>query len=401
MLAAVTSTPLPTAALPGVWAGVVGQEPLVEALAPAIAGAQRWLAGSSDAGMTHAWLFTGPPGSGRSVAARAFAAALQCGNSGCAECDQCREVLAGSHPDVTVVDTSGLSIGVTDVRDLVLKAAMSPTRGRWSVVVVEDADRLTDQAADAMLKSLEEPAHRTVWVLCAPTTDDVLVTIRSRCRHVSLRTPPADAVAALLVRDGVEPGLAAFAARASQGHIGRARALSRDEKARSRRRDVVALPGGLADPGACLRAAANVHEAAAEDAESVAGPLEERELQAHRDEWGTGTRGIKVRGEAGALSDLKKLHKARRTRLVRDAVDRALLDLLSCYRDVLSLQLEAEGALVNEEARPALVELARRTEAAGTLRRIDAVLACRNAMDEFNVAPLLALEQAFLRVGSG
>ena len=298
-----------------------------------------------------------------------------------------------------MVDTSGLSIGVDDVRDLVLKAAMSPTRGRWSVVIVEDADRLTDQAADAMLKSLEEPAPHTVWLLCAPTTDDVLVTIRSRCRHVSLRTPPANAVAALLERQGIDAGLAAFAARASQGHIGRARALARDEGARTRRREVMELPTRLSDPGACLRAAANVHEAAAEDAESVAAPMEERELTGHHDEWGTGTRGIKVRGEQGALSDLRKMHKARRTRLVRDAVDRALLDLLSYYRDVLCLQLGSDEALVNEEHRPALTELARLTDPAMTLRRVDALLACRTAMDEHNVAPLLALEQAFLRLG--
>jgi DNA polymerase-3 subunit delta' len=141
-----------------------------------------------------------------------------------------------------------------------------------------------------------------------------------------------------------------------------------------------------------------VHEASTEDAESVAGPLEERELAAHRDEWGTGTRGIKVRGEQGALSDLKKMHKARRTRLVRDAVDRALLDLLSFYRDVLAVQLGSDGSLVNEEHRPVISDLARRTGPAVTLRRADAVLACRTVMDEHNVAPLLALEQAFLRL---
>jgi DNA polymerase-3 subunit delta' len=385
-------------ALTGVWAAVVGQEPLVGTLKPAIDGARRWLAGRDSSAMTHAWLLTGPPGSGRSVAARAFTAALECGESGCGQCDQCREVLAGSHPDVTVVDTAGLSIGVDDVRSLVLKAAMSPTRGRWSVVIVEDADRLTDQAADAMLKSLEEPAPHTVWMLCAPTTDDVLVTIRSRCRQVSLRTPPAAAVAALLERQGVDGGVAAFAARASQGHIGRARALARDEGARARRREVMELPQRLTDPGACLRAAANVHEAATEDAEAAAAPLEERERAGHRDEWGTGTRGIKVRGEQGALSDLKRMQKARRTRLLRDAVDRALLDLLSFYRDVLALQLGSDENLVNEEHRKAVSELARRTDPALTLRRVDAVLACRTVMDEHNVAPLLALEQAFLRL---
>nr|MBA2639913.1 DNA polymerase III subunit delta' [Nocardioidaceae bacterium] len=217
MLAGVSVARLDAPVPRGVWAGVVGQEPLVETLTPAVDGARAWVAGRRDAAMTHAWLFTGPPGSGRSVAARAFTAALQCDGAGCGECAQCREVLAGSHPDVTVVDTSGLSIGVDDVRDLVLRSAMAPTRGRWTVMIVEDADRLTDPAADAMLKSLEEPAPHTVWLLCAPTAEDVLATIRSRCRHVWLRTPPAVAVAALLERSGVDVGLAAFAARASQG----------------------------------------------------------------------------------------------------------------------------------------------------------------------------------------
>ena len=370
-----------------VWKALVGQEPLVEVLQHAV----------TPAGMTHGWLFTGPPGSGRSTAARAFAAAVQCDKGGCAECDACRQVLVGSHPDVTVVDTQGLSIGVDDVRELVLKAAMAPTIGPWSVIVVEDADRLTDQAGNALLKSIEEPAARTLWLLCAPTSDDVMPTVRSRLRQVTLRTPPVATVAAALEEDGVAAGLAAFAARASQGHIGRARALARDESVRNRRHEVLALPQRLRDPGDCLRAADNVHVAAKEESEQVATQLEQDELAAHAAEWGSGTRGVKPRGEQGALRSVKDMQKRRRTRMVRDSVDRALLDLLSAQRDVLRLQSEPGVELVNEEMRGELEEVARHADQARTLRRMEALLGCREAM-ELNVPPLLALEQAFLRL---
>ncbi|WP_232821751.1 DNA polymerase III subunit delta', partial [Desertihabitans aurantiacus] len=238
-----TATELP----PGVWADLVGQQGPVEVLRRAAAGHRH--------AMSHAWLVVGPPGSGRSTAARAFAAALQCPRQGCGECSECRTSLSGAHPDVTLVRTEMLSIGVDEVRELVRRAAMSPTLGRRQVLVVEDADRLTERGADALLKSIEEPSPKTVWLLCAPTADDVVPTIRSRCRLLTLATPrPADVAALLHRRDGVEESLAAEVARAAQGHIGRARVLARDESARERRREVLRIPGRLTDLGACLSA---------------------------------------------------------------------------------------------------------------------------------------------------
>ena len=228
-----------------VWDGLVGQRRVVEALSAAAEGH----------GMSHAYLFTGPPGSGRSNAAIAFAAALQCEQAGCGVCHACHTVLAGSHADVAVIRTEGLSIGVKETRDLVRRSALAPVGRRWQVMIVEDADRLTEQACNALLKAIEEPTVRTVWMLCAPTVEDVLPTIRSRCRLVTLTTPTTEDVAGFLVRqDGVPAAIASYAARASQGHIGRARALARDEGTRNRRREVVAIPARLTSLGACMGA---------------------------------------------------------------------------------------------------------------------------------------------------
>ena len=197
MPVSLTDTPRPeTAADSGVWAELIGQTAAVATLRRAVAGEPH--------AMSHAWLFTGPPGSGRSNAARAFAAALQCKSGGCGQCTACRTSLSGAHPDVTLVRTELLSIGVDEVRELVRRAAMSPTLGGWQVIVIEDADRVTERGADALLKSIEEPAPRTVWILCAPTPEDVVATIRSRCRLLTLQTPTISAVARLLeTRDGV------------------------------------------------------------------------------------------------------------------------------------------------------------------------------------------------------
>src|SRR4051812_13151999 len=222
---------------------VVGQPAAVATLQRAVADAAEIVARRPGPTMTHAWLLTGPPGSGRSVAARAFAAALQCTRGGCGECEACRTVLAGAHADVTVVTPEGLSYGVREARQLVRDLAEAPIRGRWRVVVVEDADRLTEDAGNALLRAIEEPPPRAVFMLCAPTPEDLLPTIRSRCRLVPLRIPQVSDVADVLARrDGIDPVMASFAARAAQGHVGRARRLAMDEEARRRRREVLDMP---------------------------------------------------------------------------------------------------------------------------------------------------------------
>lgn len=376
----------------GVWADLVGQDRVTDVLRQAVRGGRH--------AMTHAWLVTGPPGSGRSNAARAFAAALQCPNDGCGDCDVCRQSLSGAHPDVTLVRTEQLSIGIQEVRDLVRRAAMAPTMGRRQVLVVEDADRITERGADALLKAIEEPAPRTVWLLCAPTPDDVVVTIRSRCRTVELATPSARAIATLLERrDGVPGELAAFAARVAQGHIGRARALARHEEARLRRAEILRLPSRLTSLGACLTAAANMVEAASEEAAQATSELDARERAELSEALGVGTKGARPRNAAAALKELEEQQKARAKRLQRDALDRVLTELTTYYRDVLTLQTDAGVGLINAELAPDITTVARRTTPEATLGRIDAILACRTAL-ETNVAPLLAMEALMIGLHS-
>lgn len=366
-----------------VFGRLVGQHRVVETLRRAATGH----------GLTQAWLFTGPPGSGRSNAAIAFAAALQCHQHGCGECEQCRTVQAGSHPDVSVVRTEKLSIGVDDVRELVRRAALTPTGGGWQILILEDADRLTDQAANALLKAIEEPGDRTLWLLCAPTVEDVLQTIRSRCRLVTLATPSALEVAAHLEAvDGVPAALAAFAARASQGHIGRARALARDEDTRTRRRRVVSMPARLTSLGACLRAATELAEVTKDEAEAVTSELDAQERADLDAAYGVVQRGRRPREYAPALAALQRGQKTRAKRRHLDVVDRGLMDLVSVYRDVIAVGLGSDTDLVNEEMRADLEALARVSTPELNLRRIDAIFAAREQMLEFNVPVALACE---------
>ncbi|MDN5893274.1 MAG: DNA polymerase III subunit delta' [Nocardioides sp.] len=368
-----------------VWDSLVGQRPVIKALADAANGQ----------GMSQAFLFTGPPGSGRSNAAVAFAAALQCASTppGCAECHSCSTVLAGSHADVSLVRTEKLSIGVDEVRDLVRRSALAPVGKRWQVMIVEDADRLTEAACNALLKSIEEPSDRTVWILCAPTVEDVLPTIRSRCRLVTLSTPSNHDVADFLVRsEGVSPPHASFAARASQGHIGRAKALVRDEDTRNRRREVVQWPVRLTSLGACLNAASNLHDLAKSEAESITAELDSREKVDLDATYGVVERGRRPREYSPALSALEKSQKTRAKRRILDVVDRGLMDLASVYRDAILLASGSQVDLVNEELRGDLARLNRVCTPESHLARVEAIFEAREQMLEFNVPAQLALE---------
>jgi DNA polymerase III subunit delta' len=381
----------------GVWSTLVGQQHATATLRRAVAGH----------GMTHAWLFTGPPGSGRSNAAIAFAAALQCERgTGCGECHACRTAMAGSHPDVNVTRSETSVHYIDHMRELVRRAGLHPVEKKWQVMVIEDADRLTrgedTRTANSLLKAIEEPTPKTVWLLCAPTVEDVLPTIRSRCRNVSLATPTAREVSRFLVeRQGVSESVAAFAARASQGHIGRARALASDEKTRNRRREVVALPAELTSLGACLNAAANLVDIAKDETLALTEAGNARDLADLEALYGDDRRAKTSRAYRASLRDLQHAQKQREKRRVLDVIDRGLMDIMSVYRDAIRLQTGGTADLVNEEVRGMVADLARRTTAEGNIRRIDKIFTAREQMMEFNTPPLLALESMMVSLKVG
>ena len=340
--------------------------------------------------MTHAWLFTGPPGSGRSNAALAFAAALVCKSAGCNDCIDCKTALAGTHADVELVKTEGLSIKIDEVRDLISRASWSPAVGNYRVVVIEDADRLTESAANALLKAIEEPGLRTVWLLCAPSATDVLPTIRSRTRSLVLRTPSVAAVAALLEEEKFSSAMANFAARASQGHIGRARHLAKSEDARTRRQAILKISLLITDVASAFKAAQVLVEAAKAEAEEEAEKRDDAELASLKEAWGQ--QGSKLtQGGAKVVKDLEKEQKSRTTRMVRDYLDRALLDIATLYRDILLIQANSLDSIINTDLISEITKISNSTTPEATLAKLEAIMSARTNLSH-NAAPLLTIE---------
>lgn len=379
----------------------------------------------NDAAMTHSWLFTGPPGSGRSVAARAFATALVCENpeiAGCGECDQCRSAAAGTHPDISWIRTDGVTIPVDDVRDIIRTSAVLPSVARWRVVIVEDADRLGDSGANALLKSVEEPPAHTVFLLCAPSTDpeDISITLRSRCRHIYVPTPSEHEVEVVLRADprlGLTEEQAHWAAEVSGGHIGRARHLASDEAARTKRATALKLPGLIYRSGEGYRFTAELVKTATLEAAASSEEWDARELEELESSLGMGAKGRGVAraqvGSAGQVKELEKQQKNRRTRMLRDSLDLALIDIAGLYRDAMMIAAGAvtpgvvgesgAGTPAPQDAPPVPVggflhpdqqkvsrELARRNTPEALVQCIDAVTRCRETLRR-NVKPEVAL----------
>ncbi len=395
----------------GVFARLVGQH-AVEAELVAAAEAAR--GDSTHSGlvtgtMTHAWLITGPPGSGRSVAAQCFAAALQCtsdGVPGCGQCRACSTAMAGTHADVRRVVPEGLSIGVDEMRAIVQTASRRPSTGRWQVVVIEDADRLTEGAANALLKVVEEPPPSTVFLLCAPSVDpeDIAITLRSRCRHLALVTPSTDSIAQVLMNsDGLGAEQAGWAASVSAGHVGRARRLATDPDARERRKRALALARDAATPSRSYAAAEELVAAAEAEAKALTEDRNETEAEELRTALGAGGTGKgtagTLRGATGAIKDLEKRQKSRQTRAARDALDRALIDLATYFRDALLVSSGAGGVAPNHpDMADRVGALAAHASAERLLRCIEAVLECREAL-AVNVKPKFAVDAMVATVG--
>jgi len=371
-----------------VFDNLIDQEHVISILQEAVSAASDLTNQSQE--MTHAWLFTGPPGSGRSNAALAFAAALICRNGGCNDCTDCKTATTGSHADVELIKTEGLSIKIDEVRDLISRASWSPAVGNYRVVVIEDADRLTESAASALLKAIEEPGLRTVWLLCAPSSTDVLPTIKSRTRSLVLRTPSIAAVAKLLEKEKFSPAMADFAARVSQGHIGRARHLAKSEEARTRRQAILKISLMITDIASAFKAAQVLVEAAKAEAEEEAERRDDAEISALREAWGQ--QGSKLtQGGSKAVKELEKEQKSRTTRMVRDYLDRALLDIATLYRDILLIQSNSPDSIINTDLISEMRKIAESTEAEATMAKLEAIMSARTNLSH-NAAPLLTIE---------
>lgn len=368
-----------------VWDTLIGQPDVLTALQRA----------SADERPTHAWLFTGPPGAGRETAALAFAAALLCerelGQRGCGTCRSCQTVLSGSHADFVHFRTEKTQITIDEARDFVVRAQDRPAVGRWRVMLIEDADRMPERTSNVLLKAIEEPPPHTIWLLTAPSPADVLVTIRSRCRPVNLRVPTTDAVTAALVSGGHAPEAAELAARMSQGNLEVARRLAEDEDARKRRSSVVRLPISLITVAAAMEAADELISIAEAEADADASARNDTERAALLTSLGYEDGERLSPTHRSQLRQLEEDQKRRAKRIQTDTLDRFLADIQTVLRDVLTLQLRTDSALINAHLGQGLYDYAASGSAERTLAHLDAVAATRRRLQS-NASPRLAFE---------
>ncbi|MBX3067883.1 MAG: DNA polymerase III subunit delta' [Cryobacterium sp.] len=376
--------------LSSVWDELIGQD---EAVAIMQNAAQ---ANIDSSALAHSWLITGPPGSGRSNLAFAFAAALLSSGDESSFQRTIAQVQARTHPDLSVLSTEKVTIGIDEVRALVASSQFSPSVSRYRVVIIEDADRMTERTSNVLLKALEEPPPQTIWILCAPSEADLIPTIRSRVRSVRLRIPSVADVAKLLTdRDGIEPGLAERSARHAQSHIGMAHRLATNQEARERRNQTLEIALSLRTVADAVNGAASLIELATEDARAVNDEREEKERSDTLHALGIQEGGSIPTALRSQIRQIEEDQKRRATRSLRDGIDRVLVDFLSVYRDILTLQLGAKVDLVNRELEELLVEASRTSTPVETIFTLEAIRTARLRI-EGNVAPALAIEAMLL-----
>lgn len=367
-----------------VWDELLGQPEAIEQLQKAVA--------QKKTSLHHAWLFTGPAGSGRSLLAKAFSAALQCDQDGCGNCQQCSLALAAAHPDINLLATEKVQISIDEVRQLVSRSSTQSSIGEYRIAIIEDADRMTERTSNVLLKALEEPEANTIWMLCAPSVADLLPTIRSRTRSVVLRLPSIEEVATLLVqRDGVAHELALTSARQAQNHVGMARRLATSQEARARRSETMREIAGISNLSKSMVAAEHLLSVAKRDAQALSEERDSKERANLLRAYGL-TEADKLppnlRAEFRALEENQK---RRNTRALRDGIDRIFTDAESFFRDIMALQLAAGVELTNPELEADLIVRANSTTSLQTIEVLDAVAQARIRLAA-NVRDLLVLE---------
>ena len=367
-----------------VWDELLGQPEAIELLQKAVA--------NKSSGVHHAWLFTGPAGSGRSLMARAFAAALQCSENGCGGCRQCSLTMANAHPDINLLATERVQISIDEVRTLVSRSSSSSSMGDYRIAIIEDADRMTERTSNVLLKALEEPEQNTIWMLCAPSVADLLPTIRSRTRNVVLRLPSSEEVAQLLVqREGVDRELALRSARQAQNHVGMARRLATSSEARSRRTETLREISAITNLSRAMIAAEHLLSVAKRDAQSLAEERDGSERLALMHAYGLSPEDKLPPNLRAEFKTLEENQKRRGTRALRDGIDRIFTDAESFFRDVMSLQLGTGAELINPEFETELIARANSGTTASTIEILDAITQSRQRLAA-NVRDLLVLE---------
>jgi DNA polymerase-3 subunit delta' len=367
-----------------IWRELFGQSEAIAQLEQAVR--------NRDEGVHHAWLMTGPPGSGRSNLAVAFAAGLLCSDEGCGTCRSCTLAKSGNHPDIDVLSTEKVGISIEEVRNLVLSSQLGGSMGRYRIMIIEDADRMAERSSNVLLKALEEPPAGTVWILCAPSEADMLPTIRSRVRRITLKTPAFEEVAQLLVeRDSIDYALALVVAAEAQSHIGMARRLATSADARGRRKDTLVAALAIDTVSTAIFTAERWIELARRDADALTAERDSAEREELLRVLGVEDTSKLPPYARADVKALEETQKRRATRSLRDGLDRILVDLLSLYRDILMFQLEAEVPLVNESLKPQLVAIAQRSSAQQTLEKLNQIELARTRIAA-NVKDLIVLE---------